>query len=166
MKLTRRGGRGAYEHWKAVVPPRSGAAPGSPSPRSPVPVPQELGRGHPRGLSLTSRAAPMPVAFLVRRASTPGPWVRLGRGALSAHYLATTADPPTPAAGPVGAADARADPPAARPTRSAPILEPAMTARQARSPAPRPRTPGPARPASPLVALRREAEACARVAGM
>src|SRR3954470_24090895 len=45
---------------------------------------------------LRPRPTPWPVSFLVRRASPLGPVVRLGRGALSARWLVTTAGPPPP----------------------------------------------------------------------
>jgi hypothetical protein len=43
-------------------------------------------------LSQSLRAMKVPVRFLVRRADTLGPSVRLGWGAFAAHFLVTTAN--------------------------------------------------------------------------
>ena len=87
-------------HAKAMRDQREGYAPhpGAASGSSPFqhpagPLCQELG-GCPRrlrGLSYRRRPVPMPVPFLVHRAFTLGPVVRLGWGAFSACCLVTTA---------------------------------------------------------------------------
>jgi hypothetical protein len=95
-KLSSRAGRTDLTSRKAVLPARSGAAPGSPFCGSAAPACRELWLGRRR---LVVGPAAMPATSVVPRASALGPLVRLGRGAFSALSFGDGRPPARPGRG-------------------------------------------------------------------